>query len=415
MKINFKKRKNLIILLSITALAICLCCVFAACSTAQAQSADPDGELSVKATALDPENAAQNEEAAAQNYSRWLSAHYSAKIYTREMWLADLMGGLDLTIADPDDSQTVFLTAYHNGIIDSVDEQPYAALTRRYAAQTLYNALDYPQRKAANVADIDDDDKALSTLIYYGYFIPDENGMIYPDAPITVDEYRQLLEEVRRFSSLNGKTVLAFGDSIMVGKGNRDAGIADLIAEKYGMTALDYSVSGATFGVYQNRSHIPDQIKSAAEKVSRPDVILINGGTNDMELVKCGTAAAGYDDKELDEKTFAGGMEYAALLLQTYWPDTPVVYIRAHDMDTVDDSKEQQYGELAVTLAEKWRFYCVDIYNDTDFCTETPEIRDAYTVFKDKLGHCDGIHPTAIGYAKYYLPLIAAQISAIFG
>ncbi len=410
MKTKLKQRKNLIWLLCITALAICLCCVFAACSKAQAESNSDEGRSAASA-----DNAAESTDAAAaQNYSRWLSDHYSKKIYTHEMWLADLMDALSVNVSDKTDSQTVFLTAYHNDLIDQANEQPYSALTRRYAAETLVKALGYRTRKVESITDIDADDTALCTLVYYGYFVPDDSGKIYPDAPVTGDEYRQLLEEVRRYRSLRGKTVLSFGDSIMVGKGNHDVGIADLIAEKYGMKAYDHAVSGATFGVYENRSHIPDQIKAASQGDADPDIILINGGTNDMELVKCGEASSGYDENSINEKTYAGGMEYAALLLQTYWPDTPVIYVRAHDMDTVDDAKEQQYGELATALCEKWHLYCVDIYNDTEFCTETPEIRDAYTVFKDKLGHSDGIHPNALGYAKYYLPLISAQISAVF-
>lgn len=412
MRFDFRQRKNLIIVLCITALAICLCCVFAACSKAQAESAyAPAARFESAAVG----NESADNAAAAQNYSRWLSDNYSKKIYTHEMWLSDLMDALDMTVADKTDSQTVFLTAYHNNLIDTAGEQPYSALTRRYAAETLVKALDYPARKVETLTDITADDDAVSTLVYYGCFQPDESGRVYPDAPITGDEYRALLDEVRRYKSLKGKTVLSFGDSIMVGKGNHDIGIADMLAEKYGMKALDHSVSGATFGVYKSRSHIPDQINSAAEVGAQPDIILINGGTNDMELVKCGAAADGYDKNSLDERTYAGGMEYSAYLLQTYWPDVPVIYVRAHDMDTVDDKIEQQYGELATALCEKWHLYCVDVYNDTEFCTETPSIRDAYTIFLLKLGHSDGIHPTAQGYSKYYLPLIAEQVSTIFG
>lgn len=411
MKTVLRQRKNLILMICVTALAICLCCVFAACSRVQAESSPiPSG--SARSSVSD--SAESTDAAAAENYSRWLSDHYSKKIYTHEMWLSDLMEALSINVSDKTDAQTVFLTAYHNGLIDVAKEQPYSALTRRYAAKTLVKALGYKTRKVESLADIEADDTALNTLVYYGYFVPDDGGRVYPDAPVTGDEYRELLDEVRRCCSLRGKTVLSFGDSIMVGKGNHNVGIADLIAEKYGMKAYDHAVSGATFGVYQSRSHIADQIVSASQTGEQPDIILINGGTNDMELVRCGAASSGYDVQSIDEKTFAGGLEYAASLLQTYWPDIPVIYIRAHDMDTVDDSKEQQYGELAAALCEKWHLYCVDVYNDTDFCTEKPEIRDAYTVFKDKLGHSDGIHPNALGYAKYYLPLIAAQISAVF-
>ena len=330
------------------------------------------------------------------------------------MWLNDLMDSMGISVSDSADNQAVFTTAYQNGIIKNVGEQPYSALTRRYAAQTLANALGYQERQISGINDLTYSDTALATLVYYGYFTSDDNEMVYPDAAITGDEYHRLLDEVRRYRYMRGKKILSFGDSIMFGKGNRDIGIADMTAEKYGMTAMDYSVSGATFGVCAGRSQIASQIQSAAKQNIKPDMILINGGTNDMDFLDRGEAATGYQEKNIDKKTYAGGFEYAALLLQQYWPDVPVIYIRAHDMDTVDDVTEQLYGELAITLAEKWHLYCVDVYDDTDFCTELSDIRDAYTIYKEKLGNSDGIHPNALGYAKYYLPLISAEIGAIF-
>ena len=411
---GLKKHKNLIWIICITALAICLGCVFAACSTAQAESVRQPAaaaNTSLYAPALTKES--PTGEAAAQNYSRWLSDHYSTKVYTHEMWLSDLMDGLGITLTDKNDRQMIYAAAHKNGIADSASEQPYAALTRRYAAETLQKALHYKTHTVSGVKDLDDADTAMNTLVYYGWFIPDEEDCVYPDAAITVDEYHQLLEEVDRYRRMKGKTLLAFGDSIMFGKGNSSSGIADLIAEKYGMHSIDYSVSGATFGVYKTRSHIADQIRSAAEMGIEPDIILINGGTNDMSHVKLGKLTSGYDADSYNENTFAGGFETAASLLQQYWEDIPVVYIRAHNMATVEDEKEQQFGDLAIDIAEKWYLFSVDIYNDSEFCTEQIEMRDAYTMFNKKFGACDGIHPTALGYAKYYLPIISDEIGAI--
>ena len=414
MKNRFLKQKKLIWIICITALAIAMGCVFATCSSAQAEvagpvSASPDGQKADVAAADAQTDSAKTAE---DNYSRWLNSHYSAKIYTQEMWLTDLLKALYPSDGNSIGDQTVFAAAYRHGLIDSAEGQPYSSLTRRYVAQTLFNAFGY-QAKKCTATDLDRTDVALSTLVYYGFFIPDENGKVYPDAAITGEEYQQLLEELRRYKSLNGKTVLSFGDSIMYGRGNNDNGIADMICEKYGMRSIDHSVSGATFAEYPRRNVIPAQIESASKMDIDPDIILINGGTNDMEFIPYGRPTDGYDAQDFDKKTYAGGFEYAAYLLQHYWQDTPVIYIRAHNMATVDDAKEREYGELAITLSEKWRMNAVDIYNDTDFSTENPEIRDAYTIYKKRLGHADGIHPTALGYAKFYLPLICAELAAI--
>ncbi len=415
MRIEIKKRKNLIIALFITALAIGLCCVFAACSKAQASSLTRDPVYTSAApTDISPDSVLTGSASKSLEYSDPMSNLYSQKIYTREKWLADLMETLDLRIADSSDVHTVFLTAYHNGIIDDPNLQPDHILTRRFVAHTLVKALGYSAQDFA-LADIRELDSDLSTVAYYGYFSPDDSGNIDPDALITEEEYHRLITEVSRYNSLSGKTILAFGDSIMYGSGNHGVGIADLLGEKYHMTVYDYSVSGATFGYYKSRSHIPDQIRRASGTVTDPDIILLNGGTNDMEYVAMGSESPGYEEPFLDESTFAGGFEYASLLLQTHWHDTPVLYIRAHNMDTVEDAKEQRYGTMALELAEKWSLSSVDIYSDSDLCTEKTEHRNAYTCYKEKLGRCDGIHPTALGYSKFYLPLIEPTFGSLLG
>ena len=415
MKDRLVKTKNLILILVLTALAIAMGCVFAACSRAQAESVDASSlrGASPEAATKDPASVPATGISAEDNYSRWLSDHYSAGVYTHEMWLTDLIHRTYPSAQVGSAPQAIFDAAYRRGVIDSADEQHYSPLTRRYVARTLVRALGYQPRNAS-AADLGKDDGDMKTLVYYGYFLPDEDDKVYPDAAITVKEYNALLGELDRRNSLKGKKLLAFGDSIMFGRGNRDSGVADMLAEKYGMISLDHSVSGATLGARAGRNSIPTQIKRAASLSPEPDIILINGGTNDMEFIPLGKAAKGYEEETFDQTTYAGGFEYAASLLRLYWQDVPVIYIRAHDMDTVDDAKEQQYGELALSLSEKWRLYCVDVYNDADLNTEDPAIRDAYTVYKPRLGHGDGIHPTALGYAKFYLPLVTNEITAIF-
>ena len=402
------KLNNRIRILALTVLAICLCCVFAACTKAQAESSDE-----TDAVTTDVQNSAETvSEDAAEKYSRWLSDHYSAKVLTREKWLNDLMSTLKLTDGFPTDTNEIFAKAYENGLTASDAAEPYDALTRRYAAETLFRALKY-QPRDGQADDLTDADTAMKTLVYYGWFLPNADGCVTPDAPVTDGEYARLIEETERYERLHGKKVLSFGDSIMFGMGNHDSGISDMTAEKYGMIALDYSVSGATFGVSAGRSHIPTQIKSAARIGVHPDIILLDGGTNDMVFVTRGNIAIGYDPKGVNERTFAGGFEYSAYLLDRYWKGVPVIYVRAHDMDASNNVMEQNYGELGLSIAEKWKLECVDIFTDTGFCTEDAVIRDDYTAYKAKLGHSDGIHPTALGYAKFYLPLVADKIDAL--
>ena len=265
----------------------------------------------------------------------------------------------------------------------------------------------------SGVADLSGADTAMMTAAYYGFFIPDDSGRVYPDAVVTDDESTALLTELGRFRRFRGKRLLSFGDSIMYGLGNSGEGLADMIGQKYGMTVSDYSVSGAVFGVYRGRSHIPDQIASAAWYGEQPDLILINGAANDMRVLGLGQISDDYDPASFNTSLYAGGMEYAFWLLRLYWPGVPVLYIRAHDMDCCDDQTERLFGSCALQIAEKWSVPCVNIFDGTDFNAADPTLRDRYTQYHPKKKHGDSVHPNAMGYARYYLPLTAQSIDKV--
>ena len=405
LSLNSEMKKRILALI-LTVQVLCLCCVFSACATAQAKSS------AAETTA--PTAAAVTDSLPKVSSSRPLHEQMSVSVMTRSRWLSDMMTALGLIGPDeaPYDSAGVFAAAYEAGITDSPEGDPSAVLTRSYAASTIVSALGYSPRVTGPVADLGEDDADLMTLVYYGWFIPDENDLVYPDDSVTDREYERLLDELRCYAVLNGKRLLSFGDSIMYGTGNDGDGITDLIAEKYGMSCADYAVSGATFGVYKNRSHIADQVRNAAYQKDTADVIFLNGGTNDAVLCAQGSMSAGFSLSMFDEDTFSGGMEAALALIREYWQGVPVIYIRPHNMALCDDSDERLYGEYAKLIADKWSAASVDIYEDTVFNAEDEVLRNKYTFFNQKHKRADSIHPTALGYAKYYLPLVSEQLRA---
>ena len=392
-----------ILALILTVQAICLCCVCSACTTVNAESYD-DAVSQPLTGEISP----------AENYSRWLREHYSSDVATRAEWLSELTSILGLTPGTtPSDAAELFASVQELGLTDSREDCPYTALTRGYVASTMFKALGYHEHRVDTVADVDDDDAAMLTLVYYGYFIPDAADCVYPDAVVGRDEFASLIEEVRRYARLKGKRLLSFGDSIMFGVGNGCCGISDMIAEKYGMTDEDYSYPRATIGVNGENSHVADQVREAALLGESADLILLNGGTNDMLHVELGKMGQDFELTSFDETTFIGGMETSLALIRKFWGDVPVLYVRAHNMDVCDDETERLYGEYALKVAEKWSIYTADIYEDTDFNSENETIRDRYTYYKEQILRSDSIHPTASGYAKYYLPLVCAKVSEI--
>lgn len=337
--------------------------------------------------------------------------------HNRSKWLYDLMTASGLAnLKNGSDGELIYQTAYLCGLIDDyAEDDMYLPLTRLFVAQTTVKALGYPERSVGKLADVSKEQKAMDTMAYFGWFVPDDKDKVYPDAEITAKEYEELSMQLNRYRTLKGKKILAFGDSIMHGAGNNEEGIAALTATKYGMEFRDYSVPGASFGDRAERSRICNQIRVAYTQNETADLILLNGGTNDMGRTPFGEMTDGYDMTNATEKTFTDGFQKSLWMLKKNWKNVPIVYTRVHNMDLVDDNTERRYGERALDIADKWNVKSVNLYNGTKMNTEIKAMCDRYTFVDVRYGtgH-DSIHPNALGYSKYYLPLISEAVMSQF-
>ena len=343
-----------------------------------------------------------------------LQMHIYEISHNRIRWLYDLMiasGKADFEFTG--NGQTIFERARRCGIIGKfTDEDITRPLDRLFVAKTTVKAFGYEKKTVGHIADVTEAQHPMVTMAYYGYFVPDRYDRVYPDRTITVEEYDELFKELDRYRRLRGKRILSFGDSIMHGNGNNEEGVADMIAEKYGMTAVDYSKPGESIGTRYVRGHIRDQMKAAYFRREKADIILVNGGTNDMGHTKLGAFTQGFDMTDAEERSFTGGMERSIWTLKNCWQGVPIIYIRAHNMDLVEDEIERKFGERAVAVMQKWDIPYVDLYADSGMNTEDPYISARYTMADEhmKTGH-DSIHPNALGYAKYYLPPISEAVA----
>ncbi|MBR1534004.1 MAG: SGNH/GDSL hydrolase family protein, partial [Ruminococcus sp.] len=302
------------------------------------------------------------------------------------------------------------------GIIDSYTEEEYFAfVSRRYAANTMVRALGYGKRSIEHVTDLGSTDSALMTLAYYGYFIPDSSDKLYPERVLSASEFDSLISELHLYKALKGKKVVSFGDSIMYGVGNDNRSMSGMVAEKYGMHVSDYSYPGAVMGEYTGKSHIPTQVRHAIAASSKPDIILINGGTNDSFRTALGKMTDGYDMSAITETSFTNGFEKAMYLIRSEWGNVPVIYVRAHNMLLGADKDERAFGERGLAVAEKWNAAGIDLYNNSGMNAENAKIRDRYTWYDPDKGYHDTIHPTALGYSEFYLPAIGEVLAATFG
>ena len=365
-----------------------------------------------------------------KGYSFWLDDEMSRDGITRLEWITSLLTALDIEAYEfVDDSYSrfgdkdyfegseYFVAAIENKILGAGGTQfgPNTLATRQYVSTTLVNALGYTKNHKLSCNDYKQikDKKQAAISVYLSYIKLDENGNFNPYAPVTEAEVEEILSQIEMMKSLKGKTVMSFGDSIMHGDGNYKVGIADIMAEKYHMTAVDYSVGGATFGFVEDRNQISNQILSAIQKNETADIILLDGGSNDMRKVEIGCISEGYEYGKHGRKEFAQGMEYALGLLQDNYPLTPVLYIRAHNMDFSTEDKEIAYGNFAMDICEKWGIEKIDLYSDSQFNAHDADIRKKYTAALKNYPEGDSVHPNRDGYYEYYIPMIVPEVIEI--
>lgn len=361
------------------------------------------------------------------SYFSYLSDTYSSTIITRQDWLETLFEKLDIEVdytlfkgyerfVDRDlfSNSAMFMTAVDKGILGKGGYyfDPYCKVTRQYVARTLVDAVGYEGYHNMSLRDysVIEDTRQVCSAVYFEYLSLDENNCFNPYQPITQQEIDNIVAQLDILNQLKGKTILAFGDSIMHGDGNNFNGIADLLGEKYMMQVYDYSKGGATFGYAKDREQISNQVLLAIKDHIQADVILINGGSNDMRKVSPGTMSDNFEYGINGRKDYASGMEYAFGLLKDNYPKTPVIYIRAHNMDWCLETNEIHCGKLALDICNKWEIEAVDIYNDTDFDAHNEDIRYTYTVHTKTKKNGDSVHPNKQGYYKYYLPLVTESV-----
>ena len=106
-------------------------------------------------------------------------------------------------------------------------------------------------------------------------------------------------------------------------------------------------------------------------------------------------------------------MEYALGLIKDNFPHTPLLYIRAHDMEFSLERNELHYGKKAIDICEKWKVDTVDIFDDTDFNTHDKDMRNKYTLHSKLCLNGDSVHPNRMGYYKYYIPLTATKAAEV--
>ena len=350
----------------------------------------------------------------------WYKQHKYSVILSQSEWLYELlMAKNGFVISARNDAVSILNEAKNNGVIKSVPESyNKVPVTRKFVAETMVRALGYNIHKVSPVDKEASNNSYLQTLAYFGYFLPDKNDSLHGDNRVTKFEFDALLSDLKLYRKLKGKTVIGFGDSIMRGQGNKGNGVAKVIGEKYGMHYISYAISRATIVKRSGVSHIRDQVQSAINKRQPADLILFNGGTNDMRYTELGDSSS-INKVVSNPQTFTENFVKIVSLLRDNWTNVPIIYVRAHEMNydkiTSAGSAQQIFGQRAVSIAQTWNVGVVDVYSDSKFNTKNAYLCNKYTQFRPDMNNIhDSVHPTALGYAIYYYPLLTRRIASAF-
>lgn len=361
-----------------------------------------------------------------KGYGNFLDSTFSKSVITKYDFLSALLEKLEIEVEKSEydysyivdynyfDNSDLFETALDMSVLPqhTIDFDSLGFADREYVANTLVRAVEFTIMYSLDCADKSDVtyDREVASCLYRGYLELDENDCFNPHSPLAQEDFDYIMNELDILKQLKGKKILTFGDSIMHGDGNFYEGVADLLSRKYQAIPIDYSKGGATFGYHSEREQISNQILKAVSECTTADVILIDGGTNDMRMIKPGEISKDKSYGSHGRYDFCSGMEYAFGLLQDNYPKTPVIYFRAHNMEFSLERNELHFGRLALEICKKWEVDVVDIFEDTDFNTHDKTLCSEYTRHSKRYPNGDSVHPNKSGYYEFYLPLLTEKI-----
>lgn len=233
-----------------------------------------------------------------------------------------------------------------------------------------------------------------------------ENPVLNLGIPRGASGSGSVSEEV--INPYKGKTIVAFGDSIMAGWGWKEGtGVVQPLKEKYpDATWINEAESGANFAITSNpeRAPIVTQIRSYT---GAADAIIFDGGVNDINNnIPIGSIESGYD-ASYNTATFCGAFESALQYIMDTYPLAVKLYIIPHSF-AKDNSYINSIMSKAIEICEKWNMPYLDMRKYAQIAM-TSKNKGKYTRNANS-GVGDGVHPTEPWYRTFYSPVIDQQL-----
>ena len=239
-----------------------------------------------------------------------------------------------------------------------------------------------------------------------GYLLDRMDEVEKLTTPETMQKYvnAYLAEHKIETNPYIGKTIVAFGDSILAGWGWKEGtGIIQPLKEKYPDAVwINKAESGANMAVTSNPSHTPivTQIKNYT---GAADAIIFDGGVNDINSsIPVGSIESGYD-ASYNTRTFCGALESALQHIMDRYPLAVKLYIIPHSF-AKDNSYVDSIYSKAIEICDKWNMPCLDMRKYSQIAM-TSVNKDKYT-YNPNSKKGDGVHPNETWYRTFYCPVI---------
>lgn len=208
-----------------------------------------------------------------------------------------------------------------------------------------------------------------------------------------------------------GKTIVAFGDSIIAGWGWKEGtGIVQPLKEKYpDATWINKAESGANMAVTSSPAHTPI-VNQITTYTGAADAIIFDGGVNDINnSIPIGSIESGYD-ASYNTGTFCGAMESALQYIMDRYPLAVKLYIIPHSF-AKDNSYVDSIYSKAIEICEKWNMPYLDMRVYSQIAM-TSANKDKYTRNANS-GVGDGVHSVESWYRTFYSPVIDQKLRSL--
>ena len=209
-------------------------------------------------------------------------------------------------------------------------------------------------------------------------------------------------------SLYKGKTIVAFGDSIIAGWGWKEGtGIIQPLKEKYAdATWINKAESGANMAVTSSPAHTPI-VNQITTYTGAADAIIFDGGVNDINnSIPIGSIESGYD-ASYNTGTFCGALESALQYIMDTYPLAVKLYIIPHSF-AKDNSYVDSIYSKAIEICKKWNMPCLDMRTYSQIAM-TSANKEAYT-YNPNSKKGDGVHPNETWYRTFYSPVIDQKL-----